>query len=594
MLKKIKTRWPLTLIFALIIIILALILGLIFKNLSYVLAQTTDSSPPNYYTTYNPNTITGNNSFITTNNFVNTSDGTTGTTGDTSGDSSSGTTGDTSGGTSGNITTETSGDTSGGTSGGTSYNSDGTTGTTGSGDNSSSGTTGTTGSGDNSSNGTTGDTSGGASGTNTTIDTTNNPAITTATLKPEIIIQSPKAGPISGFLTIVAKVTNNEKGVVKNLEAYCGSVYLRSLDINYNEAVVASWNTIKLPDGPCNFYLKNNLVRSTDIILEIENQQALEPATSTTTDASSQTTITNTTTTAVINNASNEIRDTDETTNKPATIEVTGEVNKPVATSEPARTTETNITPATETVENNNENRETTMSEGATSNSGGGGQTVTAPTETTAGSGSDQTVVAPTETTATGAWINLETLTTVEGLVNETQLTTIDEPTVSGEIKNDLYQVTSVETIIPPIPVTSTEIITPLLEIRGKATPNSFVILYIYSKPIVVVVKTDAGGNWTYLLDKPLANGQHEVYVASTNTTGKIVSKSEPFTFFIKEAQAVTQEEYNGAVNITDPFQKTDDLLKKQITFFSILVILLIGLIVLFYVLKNRHKADIQ
>lgn len=77
------------------------------------------------------------------------------------------------------------------------------------------------------------------------------------------------------------------------------------------------------------------------------------------------------------------------------------------------------------------------------------------------------------------------------------------------------------------------------LQLEGIGLPNSFVTIYIYSDPIVLTVKTDSNGNWTYALDKELGDGQHEVYVAVTDNTGKITGKSEPLGF-IKTAQAVT------------------------------------------------------
>jgi hypothetical protein len=74
---------------------------------------------------------------------------------------------------------------------------------------------------------------------------------------------------------------------------------------------------------------------------------------------------------------------------------------------------------------------------------------------------------------------------------------------------------------------------------EGTALPNSVITLYIYSTPIIVAVKTDASGHWTYSLDKELDNGQHEVYVATVDNSGKILAKSSPIPF-IKTAEAAT------------------------------------------------------
>lgn len=77
---------------------------------------------------------------------------------------------------------------------------------------------------------------------------------------------------------------------------------------------------------------------------------------------------------------------------------------------------------------------------------------------------------------------------------------------------------------------------------RGKALPDSFVTLYIFSIPIVVTVKTDADGNWDYTLDKELEDGSHQVYVGITDVKGKVVVRSNPVPF-VKTASAITVEE---------------------------------------------------
>ena len=54
-----------------------------------------------------------------------------------------------------------------------------------------------------------------------------------------------------------------------------------------------------------------------------------------------------------------------------------------------------------------------------------------------------------------------------------------------------------------------------------------------------MTIKTDESGNWSYELDKDLEDGEHEVYVAVTDNTGKITSKSKPLAF-VKTAQAIS------------------------------------------------------
>jgi hypothetical protein len=69
------------------------------------------------------------------------------------------------------------------------------------------------------------------------------------------------------------------------------------------------------------------------------------------------------------------------------------------------------------------------------------------------------------------------------------------------------------------------------LVISGRALPNSFITLYIFSTPIVVTVKTDANGKWSYTLDKTLEDGDHTLYVAMVDNSGRIIAKSKPIVF---------------------------------------------------------------
>jgi hypothetical protein len=73
----------------------------------------------------------------------------------------------------------------------------------------------------------------------------------------------------------------------------------------------------------------------------------------------------------------------------------------------------------------------------------------------------------------------------------------------------------------------------------GTGLPNSYLTLYIYSDPIIVTVRTDANGNWSYELDRDLEEGSHEVYVAVTDNMGRITAQSKPLPF-TKTAQAIT------------------------------------------------------
>ncbi|MEF3691918.1 MAG: LamG-like jellyroll fold domain-containing protein [Candidatus Moraniibacteriota bacterium] len=78
------------------------------------------------------------------------------------------------------------------------------------------------------------------------------------------------------------------------------------------------------------------------------------------------------------------------------------------------------------------------------------------------------------------------------------------------------------------------------LKLEGFGPPNTELKVYVYSEdPIVLTVKTDKDGNWSYVLENELEDGEHQVYVTVSEDSGKITQKSNPLVF-VKTAQAVS------------------------------------------------------
>jgi hypothetical protein len=131
---------------------------------------------------------------------------------------------------------------------------------------------------------------------------------------------------------------------------------------------------------------------------------------------------------------------------------------------------------------------------------------------------------------------------------------TVESPVGSGTESQTIFEVTDIHveqnvvstTTSPDHKVESS--VTASLETKsagedvttfqGRALPNSFVTLYIFSTPVVVTVKTDEAGNWKYTLNTELEDGSHKLYVAMVNNDGRIIAKSPP-VLFTKEAQAI-------------------------------------------------------
>lgn len=82
-------------------------------------------------------------------------------------------------------------------------------------------------------------------------------------------------------------------------------------------------------------------------------------------------------------------------------------------------------------------------------------------------------------------------------------------------------------------------------KLSGRAEPDTWVNIYLYSAlPLVMTTKTDASGNWSYDVKHSLSDGHHRVFVTVNDDTGKIVKQSRPISFLIREAQAVTADNY--------------------------------------------------
>ncbi len=113
-----------------------------------------------------------------------------------------------------------------------------------------------------------------------------------------------------------------------------------------------------------------------------------------------------------------------------------------------------------------------------------------------------------------------------------------EEPTTAGYVEEEIFSVDSISVEEIEIDENGKEK-AKKVSFQGTAPANSFVTLYIYSTPIIVTVKTDENGNWSYVLDKELEDGKHEIHVAITDNAGKIFAKSKPLPF-IKEAAAIT------------------------------------------------------
>lgn len=172
-------------------------------------------------------------------------------------------------------------------------------------------------------------------------------------------------------------------------------------------------------------------------------------------------------------------------------------------------------------------------------------------------------------------------------------LVTYESPKEEGVARPDILVVESVTTLAEDMTNADAEDGVAAAPVRavisGKGLPNSFVTLYVYSTPLVVTVKTDSEGGWSYIFDKELENGDHEVYVGITDNAGRIVAKSSPLPF-VKTAEAFTDVNaalQGGAVSEPSLLKGNSMLMVGSIAVVALgLVLLLLGIHV------SRKKDD--
>lgn len=129
--------------------------------------------------------------------------------------------------------------------------------------------------------------------------------------------------------------------------------------------------------------------------------------------------------------------------------------------------------------------------------------------------------------------------------------------------------------------------------LSGKANPNQDYLLYIYSDlPILTTVETDEYGNWKYNFKESIVDGRHEIYLTVNDNTGKILEKSSILELFIKEAKAVSAEDFVNTALLDDK-DESDSMIMIYIltalfaTFGAILIF-----IAYFKFLKNTNNTN--
>lgn len=180
----------------------------------------------------------------------------------------------------------------------------------------------------------------------------------------------------------------------------------------------------------------------------------------------------------------------------------------------------------------------------------------------------------------------------------------VESPRVAGAVVENIFEVHAISVALSQLPVDTVQNESDISEISeaqvpvfkeavtfaGRALPNSFVTLYIFSTPVVVTVKADASGAWSYTLETELEDGAHELYVATVDAGGRILAKS-PSVPFVKRAEAA---EFTPLLIPETPDVTPLSLLRENFTLVGIVAFIVFALIALIIlgVLRSGPKEQ--
>jgi len=150
--------------------------------------------------------------------------------------------------------------------------------------------------------------------------------------------------------------------------------------------------------------------------------------------------------------------------------------------------------------------------------------------------------------------------------------------------KSDIYAVEKVKLVQLPNGDSGTYF-------AGRGLANSYMTLFVYSSPVIVTVKTDEYGRWTYVLDKPLEDGQHTVYAALIGSQGQPTARSEVYVFSKKGDEierVITRQEASVSSSVAEMMEDFKFVIILIFGVAAVVAIMAIGY------LANRGKKNSQ
>lgn len=158
--------------------------------------------------------------------------------------------------------------------------------------------------------------------------------------------------------------------------------------------------------------------------------------------------------------------------------------------------------------------------------------------------------------------------------------------TTQGVAALDLYAVEGI--IVTEVGTTSSGVLdAKRITFSGRALPNSYATIAIFSDPVVVTVRTNESGVWEYTLDSELPDGTHHVVVALADAGGRAIARSEPLPF-VKRASAVSI----GSTELLGGFSEAPGFFTGNSPYLLILVLVVLIILSLFILGFTSSRRD--
>lgn len=127
-----------------------------------------------------------------------------------------------------------------------------------------------------------------------------------------------------------------------------------------------------------------------------------------------------------------------------------------------------------------------------------------------------------------------------------------------------------------------------VLLLSGTAEPNSTVVIYVFSEPLILTTTASSNGEWVYELEDPLEPGEHEVYAIVDRGDG-VYEKSDPLNFVIANAEATAENPAGLSLTLNEQESSTESNI-NTILYSLASALLLLAIVAVAYLAYRKGK----